>query len=527
MPLLALVIGGWMIFRHFTSQGPTARIGFETADGIFAGKTEVRCRSVRVGVVKDVKLTQDLKSVVIYIELEPESENLLRKNTRFWVVRPRVSASDISGLNTILTGNYIELEPGNTNEPAIHDFRGLETPPTTNSNVPGLRIKLIADEAGSLLAGSPIYFRGFEVGRFESRTLASDGQHVIYDAFIEEEYSGLLKSNTRFWNSSGVDVSAGADGFRLRTPSLQAMVAGGATFGAPDDESPSNPVSDGATFSLYSSEDDAVSAKLNPTLRLLMLFDQSVRGLNEGDMVEFRGIKIGRVSKISLNYLQDPADNRIPVEIFIDPFLMQSERDGKNQKDPLEIMQKFARDGLRASLKTGNLLTGAMFVDFDFYPEKFNPGLVLTKISDVIVMPTASSGFAQLEAKLTAILDKIEALPLAETMGKIDIVAAQAATSLKEIEATAAAARQTLTDPNFRELPDSLRKALAQVNQSVASIGPDGAIQGDLLRTLDELRATLRSLSRLSNTLDEKPNSLIFGNDAEENPVPKAPRFKP
>lgn len=531
VPILALLIGGWMIYRNLSSQGPVARVRFDTADGIAAGKTEVRCRSVRVGVVKNVKLADDLKSVLIYLELGPDSGGLLRRGTRFWVVRPRVSTTDISGLGTLLTGAYIELDPGPPDAEPWKLFKGRETPPATNRSIPGRRLVLTAEEAGSLVAGSPIYFRGFEVGRIESRKLEEGGARVVYDAFIGEEYGSLVTENTRFWNTSGIDISAGADGFKVRTPSFQAMVSGGATFGVPAGMVAGPQAADGMTFTLFADEDAAKDSGFNPTLKFLLLFNQSVRGLSRSAPVEFRGITIGRVADISLDYLKDATDSRIPVLIEIDPSLLRRESEAQVLNPQSDFLATAVQQGLRASLKTGNILTGALFVDFDYQTDAVPAKLA--KVGDLTTFPTVSSGLAQLEAKVTAILDKLQALPLDDTMRKIGTAADEAATTvadartaLKEIEATAAAARTTLDDPRFRDLPGNLQATLEQMEKSVTSVGPEGAIQGDLLRTLDELRSALRAMKALTTTIDEKPNSLLFGKESSGNPIPRAPSGK-
>ena len=531
VPIIALLIGGWMLYDNFKSKGPVARVGFETADGIAANKTDVRCRSVKVGIVKSVKLTDDMNSVVVSLELDPDSSRLLRSGTHFWVVRPRVSTTDISGLGTLLTGAYIELDPGPETGKEVNDFKGLETPPATNRNIPGRRLTLTAEEAGSLAAGSPIYYRGLEVGRIESRKLDADGKTVTYDAFIREEYSMLVKENTRFWNTSGIDISAGADGFKVRTPSLQAMVAGGATFGVPEGLIPGKPAMDGMTYTLFSDEDAATGSAFNPTMKFLLLFDQTVRGLSRSAPVEFRGIVIGRVADISLNYMKDPADSRIPVVIEIDPSLLRRESAEKILTPDSDFLKLLVKQGLRASLKPGSLLTGALFVDLDYYKDA-SPA-ELAKVGDLTTLPTVSSGLVELQAKVTAMLDRIQSLPLEAMVQKYSAVADQATSTiaeagpvLAEIKETAAAARKTLDNPEFKKLPADLRGTLVQLDKSVSSMGPDGAIQGDLLRTLEELRSALRTLNSVATTVDEKPNSLLFGRDSSGNPVPKAPSGK-
>ena len=528
VPVVALLLGTWLLYRNFATQGPRAGVRFDTADGIVAGKTEVRCRSVRVGVVKRVKLADDLKSVMTYLELDSDAENLLRSGTRFWVVRPRFSVTEFSGVDTLISGSYIELDPGPTSGSPQVDFVGLESPSATSHSVPGQRLVLTAEETGSLSIGSPIYYRGFEVGRIDGRRLDRDGSKVTYDVFISEEYSQLVRENSRFWNTTGLDISAGSEGFKLRTPSLQAMLSGGVSFGVTAGDEPGKVAEDGRVFPLYPDEDSARNSAFNPRLKYLLLFDQTVRGLTQRAPVEFRGIMIGRVAGISFDLAPATGDSRIPVLIEIDPDLMWPETAREMTKPDAEYLKEAVAKGLRAALKTGSLITGSLFVDLDYYEDAAPEKLGIS--GEYITIPTVSSGFAQMEAKLSAILDKIQALPIDKAVTEFTAAASEAKTTLaesraalKEIETTVAAARKTLEDPQFRELPAGLRKTLEELQKSVASAGPDGAVQGDLLRTLDELRAALRSMKTLTTTIDEKPNSLIFGRDSSGNPTPKAP----
>ncbi len=529
VPLVALLLGGWLLYRNFAAQGPVAKVRFETADGISAGKTEVRCRSVRVGLVRAVKLADDLKSVSVFLELDDAYTDLLRRGSRFWVVKPRITASELSGVGTLITGAYIELDPGPENAPRETRFTGDETPPATSSSVPGRRLVLTAEKAGSVTVGSPVYCRGIEVGRIEGRQLSADGNFVTYNAFIGGEYSDLVTDRVRFWISSGIDITAGADGLSLRTPSLQAMISGGVSFGPLGPEHMAKPVADGAAFTLYQNEDTARKSAFNPTLRFLLLFDQSVRGLGEKAPVEFRGITIGRVAQISFDLVVGAADPRIPVLIELDPALVRPETAKAMIEKDSDFFQDEMAKGLRAALRTGNLITGSLFVDLDYYPDA-EPA-TMQRYGEHLVFPTVSSGFLQWEAKLSAILDKLNSLPLDQAVGDIAAAAAEAKTTivaarttLDELEAAAAAARGTLENPEFRELPADLRESIAELRKSVASLGPDGAVQGDLLRALDELRASLRSIKAASTTIEEKPNSLLFGRDSTGNPLPKAPR---
>jgi paraquat-inducible protein B len=529
VPLIALLLGAWLLYRNFAAQGALARVRFETAEEIYAGKTEVRCRSVRVGLVKNVKLADDLKSVLVYLEMDSDAEHLLRRGTRFWVVKPRLSAAEVSGLNTLIQGAYIEMDPGPPDAERWSRFIGRETPPVTSRSVPGRRLVLLAEKAGSLAVGSPVFYRGIEVGRIERRELSEDGMQVRYDAFISEDYSHLVTDRSRFWNTSGIDISAGAEGVRLRTPSLQALVSGGVAFGMMDSPSAGNPATDGMSFTLYENEDSARRSGFNPTVRFLLLFNQTVRGLTVKAPVEFRGITIGRVAQISFDLVTAANDPRIPVLIELDPSLVRPETAKAMTMRDSEHFEQEAAKGLRAGLKTSSLITGALYVDLDYYPDA--PPVTLEKYGEFTIFPTISSGFAQFEAKISAILDKLNALPLEQAITDVSSAASEAKTTvadaraaLDEIQAAAAAARKTLEDPALGELPSELRATVADLRSALDSLGPQGAVQGDLLRSLDELRAALRSFKSVTSTIDEKPNSLLFGRESSGNPKPRAPR---
>jgi paraquat-inducible protein B len=523
VPLVALVVAGWLVWKHYADKGPVAYLRFETADGIKAGVTEVRCRSVRVGIVEKVDLSSDLRSIIAEVRIDPDSTHLLRRGSRFWVVKPRVSASTVSGLSTLIEGAYIELEPGE-DPTTVNHFDGLEEPPVTSGSVPGLRLTLVAEDAGSLTAGSPIYFRGFEVGRVERRTLDIGSGKIRFDVFIEEDYAELVRNGTCFWNTSGIDVTAGADGFKLSTPSFQAMVSGGASFAVPKGGVAGAPIQDGATFPLFPDEEAAAKSIFKPDHRCLVFFDQSVRGLSPGAPVEFRGIPLGRVVEISFEH-SPVGDSRVPVILEIDTETLS--KAVEDIKDQGQILAESVRRGLRATLSTASLLTGALYIDLDFLPTA-SPA-ELSRIDGMDVIPTESSGLARLQDKLNSILTKLEALPLEGTLAKFGNAADEIAVTVKELrstldeaEGTLAAARKLLENEDTQGLAAELDATLKQVRGSVESLGPNGAVQGDLSRTLDELRAALRSFKTLSDSIEDKPNSLLFGREGSGDPTPRA-----
>ncbi len=516
VPLVALGLAAWLLWKHYAGQGPLVYVRFETADSIESGKTEVRCRSVRLGVVETVSLSPDLLTVVVGLRIDPGSEHLLREGTRFWVVRPRVSGSTVSGLNTLISGSYVEMDPGDGRED-IHHFNGLEVPPVTKSSVPGLRLTLTADNAGSLAIGSPIYFKGFEVGRVDSREFDLKDKLTRFQIFIQQQYQELVTENTTFWNHSGIDIGAGADGFRIRTPSLTAMLAGGASFAVPPDKVAGPPARNDAVYKLYPDEASTHDASFRPDARYLLMFQQSIRGLKKDAPVEYRGIPIGSVVDVALTYAP-PGDDRVPVMIEVDANAFRNGPDDDRTKEV--IMRDAVARGLRASLGSGSLLTGALFIDLDY--AKDVPPAEITQIGEHDVLPTRSAGLAQLEAKVNAILAKIENMPIEETLQKFGATADAMTKTITEAQGVVAEAQQILDSPETQAMTAEINETLRAMRTSVASFGPTGSMQGDLRRTLDELRAAIRSFKVLSDNVADKPNSLIFGKESKGNPIPKA-----
>lgn len=516
VPIIAAVLAAWLVWQHYSSQGIQVFVRFETASGLIQGKTEVKCRSVRVGVVEHVQLATDLQSVLVTLRMDENTESLLNRDTRFWVLRPRVSAADISGLGTLITGSYIELDPGEPGDLVKH-FNGLEAPPVTKLSVPGLRLTLIAEESSALTVGSPIYYRDFEVGRVELKTFDVKNNRVKFDIFIESKYQDLVVEGVSFWNNSGLNFHASAQGFVFNTPSLTAILTGGVSFDVPSGGVAGHPVKNGTTFTLHPNKTASDQAIFNPDVLCLLFFDQSVRGLQVGAPVEFRGIKIGRVQDISLKYA-NPGDTRIPVLIALEPSILRNSAQSLEAEN--ELLANFVRDGIRAKLSSSSLLTGSLFVELAYAPDDLKAEL--EKIGGYYVLPTQSSGLVQIEAKVNAILSKIEALKLEEFIVKYGSLAEDLSSTASEAKATLACVTELIKKKETQEIPAEIHTTLAGVQKAMDSYGPSGEIQGDLRRTLDELRAALRAFKSLSTSIEEKPNSLIFGRDKNKGVEPKA-----
>ena len=459
------------------------------------------CRNVSIGTVGNIELSKDLKRVIVDLEMTRESKELLRPDTQIWVVKPRYGGSGISGLGTIVSGSYLELQPGI--KPGEREtYLGLENPPVTPPGVPGLHLKLIAETAGGVNPGSSIIYKGLSVGKIETRTFHPENGQVEFGAFVTGDYAKLISKKTRFWNLSGIDLQVGANGFSLRSGTLESLISGGVTFSEPEDKKTgSQMVADGSQYTLFDNYSDATRERLNPILPYLLLFTESVRGLNDDAPVEFRGIRIGTVMGISFKYYPDDPDHRVPVLIKLDPSLL-IDLPSDDFTETRAFIASNVEKGLRASLKTGSYLTGQLYVDLDF--QKDAPPASVAETQGYFVLPTTGSGLGEIEEKVSALLDKFKALPLEATVANANDLLAQFKGVAQHLDTI-------LASKDTQNLPTSLRASLGELQKTLSGYNDKSDFYQGLSGTLRQLNDTLQSLRGLTETLERKPNSLIFG----------------
>jgi len=367
VPLVALLIGAWLAYRAITEKGPTITITFQSAEGLEVGKTKIKFKDVEVGQVEEIHLSPDLSQVVVTAQLTKDAKDYLSENTRFWVVRARVVGSGVSGLGTLFSGAYIAMDPGKPGKTA-YSFKGLETPPIVTTDLPGRHFMLKAERLGSLDIGKPVYFRQIQVGQVVAYELEKDGQSVDIKIFIHAPHHERVCKKTRFWNAGGLDVSMDAGGIRVNTESFVTLMIGGIAFENPKDSEPGPAAREGEIFRLYDRREDIYKKTYVKKTRWLLHFEGSVGGLSVGAPVKFKGIKIGEVIDIKLEFDYEALAFRIPVIIEIEPERITWT--GKQTIDKERGNEILVEKGLRAQLKQGNLLTGQLYIDVDMYPDE-------------------------------------------------------------------------------------------------------------------------------------------------------------
>ena len=400
IPIVTALIGAWILFYHFSHQGPQVTLVTTTAEGLEAGKTKITSRSVDVGVVETVTLSDDLSKVVVQARLNSGMEKLLREDTAFWVVKPQIGREGISGLGTLLSGAYIELQPGKKGKEK-NDYQLLDAPPLASPDAKGLRIILDSEKSGQLNAGDPVLFRGYRVGSVETSYFDPKMRAMRYQLFVSAPYDQLVTSNVRFWKDSGVAFDMSAQGMRVEMGSLATLFSGGVSFDVPDGWDRGEQVKEKTEYQLFDNQRSIQDSLYTVHKDYLMFFSDSIRGLQPGAPVEFRGIRLGTVAQVPFykEGMMQRLDNdyRIPVLIRIEPDRFQKQLGGNFD---IEGHLKDAESrGMRAALKSANLLTGSLYIDLDFYPQE-KPWKGPRELFGYPLMPTTSGGLAQIQQKL-------------------------------------------------------------------------------------------------------------------------------
>jgi paraquat-inducible protein B len=517
IPIVAVLVGIWLAAKTILERGPTITISFQTGDGLEAGKTKIKYRDVDVGLVKSIALSPDHKRVVATAELAKDAADLLVEDTRFWAVRPRITASGVSGLGTLLSGPYIALDPGRATAER-REFVALVVPPVVTHEDPGREFILKADDLGSHDLGVPVYFRRLPVGEVIARELDKDGTGVSIKIFVRAPYDQYVTTNTRFWNASGVDVSLDSTGVRMQTESLVSILIGGIAFQTPPDAGVA-PAADAKTvFNLFPTREAAMKQPDLEIDHFVLVFKQSVRGLSVGAPVDFRGVTIGEVVRIGAEF--DPkAFNFVqPVEINLYPDRLRvHSRDSGAVLPPTATpearrkrAQLFVEKGFRAQLRTGNLLTGQSYVAVDFFPDA--PKVKFDASKQPLEIPTVPGAFEDLEATVASIVKKLDKVQYEQISADVRKVMATLDETLKNADVLV----QRLGAETTPELNRALEDARRTLKSAEGALGNESPMQTDLREALREITRAAASIRALADYLERQPQSLIRGKPAEE-----------
>jgi Paraquat-inducible protein B len=507
IPILAAIVGGWLAVKSLLDRGPHITIRFESAEGLEAGKTRIKYKNVDIGIVHSIELSDDRQSALVNAELARRGAGgFLAEDTKFWIVRPRFSGGQVTGLSTLLAGAYIGADPGESQN-ETHDFRGLETPPVVIRGQPGKLFMLTASELGSVDVGSPVYFRSISAGRVVSIEPSGDGKQVLVGVFLNPPFDRFVTGGSRFWNASGIDVAVSAEGLKMQSEGLVTVLLGGISFETPPDAQGMAPATPNTTFVLWQSRDEAQRPRESVIETYVMTFAQSVRGLTVGAPVDFRGITVGEVKSIDLAYDAQAVKFRTAVEILLYPERMRSKAArAKGPIGPADRIKRFVEHGLRGQLRAGNLLTGQLYIALDFFPDA--PKGTIDASHNPPEIPTfAAAGLSDLQETLAKIVKRLDQIPFDKIGNDLKVALEQLNVTLKKAD-TLMAKMNNEVAPELKATIEQARKTLAAAERTVA---PDSPVQDDLRETLQEITRAAESMRQLVDFLEQHPESLIRG----------------
>lgn len=532
IPIVAIAVAAWLGWRTLSQEGPLITLSFSTADGIVAGQTKVKHKAVDLGTVRSIGLSPDMSHVIVEVRMRREAAPILTDHARFWVVRPRLTPSSVSGLETLVSGSYIEIDPGLPGGTPRLAFIGSEQPPAVRSGEPGHTYILHTPRLGSLGVGSPVLFRDASVGEVLSYDVGAPGGEAVLRVFVRAPFDGFIHKGSYFWNESGLSVNAGASGLHVEVQSIQAVLAGAVAFDTPAQAREGPPADDGSDFPLYANREAAAASRYTNSIPVLIHFHGSVRGLAVGAPVEIYGIQIGEVTDVKLQYDFATKTLDVPVKLTVQPDRIAAPgAPPPTMERALESLSALTKSGLRAQLRTGNYLTGQLYVAFDFFPDA-KPASIREE-DGAIVVPSQPSDFETLARMVDVIGRKLETLPIERIAGNLDssLAALNGLATGRDLKTTLQSAAATMASlqslvhqlnanggPALARLPQmsaDLEVTLAHANHLMASLeagyGPNSPLPRDLERLVAEMNDAARSIRSLADLLDQHPEALVRG----------------
>ncbi len=493
VPLVAVLIGAWVGYKAWSKTGPTITITFKTAAGLEAGKTKIKYKNVEIGLVRSITVNHDTNNVEVTAEMTKDSKPYLTDQTRFWVVRVRVNVSGVSGLETLLSGAYIGIDPS-TEGRKTRQFTGLDIPPVVTRNIPGKHFILHTRNLGSIERDVPVYYRKFNVGQVEDVKLDDDGKSVTMRIFIRAPYDQWVNKTTKFWNASGIDFSMSAGGIKMDSESLVSILIGGIAFETRQLDRNVKAAENNSEFKLYANHADSLKKDFKIGYQYVLEFSESVRGLTVGAPVEFRGIQLGEVTDIKLIYDTQLKKISVPVTVTIDygRIAFKGNVDSAEQlyKSRQERTNYFVARGLRAQLQTGNLLTGQLFVAIDFFPDA--PPYSMDWHNNPPEFPTMPGTLGVMKKDISSIRKKADAM-------------------LTQVNALSRRLNHTL-EPELSDTLIQTKHTLAAIEETLKA---DSPLRQNLQNTLQELSRAARSMKNLTDYLERHPESLLKGKQGD------------
>lgn len=517
IPIVTLVVGVWMVYDNWSKRGPLITLEFSTAEGLEAGKTRIKTRDVEIGQVEEITLNAQLDGVIVMARINSEFKHLLVEDSRFWVVQPTVSISGVSGLSTLMTGQYIQFSPGTGSRRSDH-FRGLDYPPLTPLRTPGLRIRLTTDGDFSFARGDLIHYKGIRVGRVETVEFDFPEQKIYYSAFIDAPYDQLITRETRFWKASGVRAELTGQGVVLEAGSLDTLILGGISFATPAGVMAGEAAGDQALFYVYPNRAAINEKQYLFSIPYWVMVKGSIGGLRVGAPVTHRGVQVGKV--VQTDFVPDGGNlldktMEIPVLIEINPGRLGLPDSEESLQRASADIETWIRQGLTAIIKSQNFLLGQRMVALEYSDATVESELAF--FNGLAVIPTGVDTIDKFTESIEEFIAKVNQLPVESMIEKLEQMLQDGSEALASVRDLAESGDTLVSDDRIVALLEQATATLASVDGLAQSFSSESQTNQELRELLNSMSALLEELKPLVADLRHRPNSLIFpSNQAEE-----------
>jgi len=512
VPIIALVVAGWLIYKYYSSLGPLITISFKNSGGLEPKQSSLRFRDVKVGSVEKIEILKEKEGVIVYVRVNKDVEPFLNEHAKFWIVKPEIGLDKVRGLDALMSGAYIQLESKLGGEPKRH-FQGLEEPPLKLEEEKGDTFVLHSPQSYELVAGSPVYFKQMKVGKVKKVELSKDAKEVKFYIFVQNPYDKLINSTTKFWNIRGIDMSLDSEGVKVQMGSISQLIVGGIEF---DTKDLSQGVKVSDSFYLYPSKKEAFEKKLGfpkEDYRLfLMEFNTQTGYLNVDAPVKFEGYKIGTVEDVH-SYL-DINSSKIVSQVLVRIDVSAFNKDGKG----IEGLKKAVAKGLKAKLEKPSFLTKSLIIELVFKGE----GKELVKKGEYYLFPTLPYKKNRLLKLTEELVIKLKNIPIERSLDALSNLFEENSQPLKKalekISLLSHDLHSLFSSKPTQELPKELNKTLGELqnalktyNELAKGYKQDSIFGAQVSQTLKDVDEAAQSLQKLLLKLDKKPNALIFG----------------
>jgi len=522
VPFIALIIAGWLAYQYYSELGPEIRIIFPSNQGLKAGQSQIKYKDVPVGMVTKITLQEKGDGVVVIARMEKVAEPYLNHDTKFWIVKPELGISGVSGLDTLISGNYIGIR-GKKGGTFQKTFVGLDH--TFRSEKNGEYYVLRSQKGdSSVKQGTPVYLKNIRVGRVEYVMLGLNDIFVDVIVFIDKPYTPYVHTDSKFWVRSTLDAELVNGALDVTLAPVTDLLQGAIEFSSSGYDT-NRSVPDDFSFLLHRNKNTVNSKKIGHAKKEMEMFllhtEESIARLKIGSPVKYDEFKIGSVTEITLSYDKKSHKMKGEVLVEIDTSVFDDLSDMNDTGK--ENLYRAVEEGMRARMDTIDPITGRLYVNLFFTENDGNKSI--EKRGKFAVIPTVHSVSGNIMADLSKIVEKINRLPIEELVSSIDKVVkesekpvASANAVFEELKTTVRNLNTLTEKKSFTAMPDEIDKALKALTKTlkttqkvVKGYGNNSLLSRQISDTLKIVTETSREMQEFLKMLNRKPNSLIFG----------------